>query len=84
MKRISISDLRNDFGKVGRMLAAGEVIQVTKRNKLIARICPDKDVPLDEHRPAMPDFLGRIREMFGDKVFEPSNAELIAEDRDRF
>jgi antitoxin (DNA-binding transcriptional repressor) of toxin-antitoxin stability system len=79
MKRATVRDLRYNFKKVERLLRAGENIEVTKRNKVIARL-----VPVSEKRPEMPDFMGRMRAMFGDKVFEPSNAELIAEDRERF
>lgn len=79
MKRATVRDLRYNFPKIEKMLRAGNDIQITKRNKVIARLSPES-----EKRPPMPDFLGRMREMFGDKIFEPSNAELIAEDRDRF
>lgn len=79
MKKATVRDLRYNFPKIERMLRAGEEIQVTKRNKVVARINP----PWDE-QPEMPDFLARIRKIFGDKVFEPSTAELLAEDRDRF
>lgn len=79
MKKASIRDLRFNFKKVERLLKAGEEVEVTKRNRVIARL-----VPAAPARPEMPDFMGRMRAMFGDKIFEPSNAELIAEDRDRF
>lgn len=79
MKRATLRDLRYNFPKIERMLRAGNEIQITKRNKVIARLSPE-----NEKHPEMPDFLGRMREMFGDKVFEPTNADLIAEDRDRF
>jgi hypothetical protein len=32
----------------------------------------------------MPDFLGRTRRIHGDIILRPSNAELLAEERDRF
>jgi antitoxin (DNA-binding transcriptional repressor) of toxin-antitoxin stability system len=79
MKKASIRDLRYNFKKVERLLKAGEEIEVTKRNKVIARL-----VPICERCREMPDFMGRMRAMFGDKMFEPSNAELLAEDRDRY
>ncbi len=79
MKKATVRDLRYNFPKIERMLRAGNEIQITKRNKVIAKLSPETDKP-----PEMPDFFGRMREMFGDKIFERSNAELIAEDRDRF
>jgi hypothetical protein len=32
----------------------------------------------------MPDFLARMRAIFGDRVLEVSGAELIRQDRDRY
>jgi hypothetical protein len=33
-------------------------------------------------RPPLPDFLGQMREVFGDKVLKVTGAEIISEDRD--
>lgn len=79
MKRVSVSDLRYRFSKIERLLKSGEEIEITKRNKPIARLLPAQKTVLE-----MPDFRGRMKKIFGDRILEPSNAELIAEDRDRF
>jgi antitoxin (DNA-binding transcriptional repressor) of toxin-antitoxin stability system len=80
MKTVSVRDLRYDFKKVERLLSQGDEIQVTKRRKVIARLSP---VPTE--RPPLPDFLGRLKEIYGDKVLEVSGADLISADReDRF
>ncbi len=79
MKKATVRDLRYNFPKIERMLRLGNEIQITKRNKVIARLSPDRD-----KKPEMPDFLGRMREIFGDRILEPSNAEIVAEDRDRY
>jgi len=31
----------------------------------------------------MPDFMGRMRAIYGDTIFQVSGADLIREDRDR-
>jgi antitoxin (DNA-binding transcriptional repressor) of toxin-antitoxin stability system len=77
MKTVSVRDLRYDFPKVEEMLRSGEEICITKRRRVIARLTPE---PTD--RPPLPDFLGRMKEIFGDKVLKVSGAELISEDRD--
>jgi antitoxin (DNA-binding transcriptional repressor) of toxin-antitoxin stability system len=77
MKTVSVRDLRYDFKKVERLLKAGEVVQITKRRKAIARLTPEP-----AEKPPMPDFLGRIREIYGDQVFEVSGADLISEGRE--
>jgi antitoxin (DNA-binding transcriptional repressor) of toxin-antitoxin stability system len=80
MRTASIRDLRYDFKKIERLLRQGEEVQITKRRKVIARVIPENNQPHVE----MPDFLGRIRKIYGNKVFKVSGAELIARDRDRY
>jgi antitoxin (DNA-binding transcriptional repressor) of toxin-antitoxin stability system len=77
MKTVSVRDLRYDFPKVEEMLRSGEEIRITKRRRVIARLTPE---PID--RPPLPDFLGRMKEIFGDKVLKVTGAEIISEDRD--
>ena len=73
-------DLRYDFPKVERMLREGKDVQVTKRKRVIARLVPEPvNVPAK-----LPDFRAQMRKIYGDKVFKVSNAELIAEGRERF
>lgn len=78
MKTASIRDLRYDFKKIEHLLAQGEEVQITKRKKVIARLVPEKPA----QRPPMPDFLGRMRKIYGDRMLETSGAELIRMDRD--
>ena len=80
MKRASVRDLRYSFREVEAQLAEGEEIEIVKRNKVIAKLVP---VP-QEPPPRMPDFLGRMKKIHGDVILHPSNAELLAEERDRF
>jgi antitoxin (DNA-binding transcriptional repressor) of toxin-antitoxin stability system len=77
MKTVSVRDLRYDFPKVEELLRSGEEIQITKRKRPIARLKPE---PME--RPPLPDFLGQMREIFGDKVLKVTGAQIISEDRD--
>jgi len=79
MKTVSVRDLRYDFPKVERLLSEGNEVQVTKRRKVIARLVPEPSSV-----PKLPDFLGRMKAIYGDKVLEVSGAELISMDRDRY
>ena len=80
MKRASVRDLRYSFKEVEAQLAEGEEIEIVKRNKVIAKL-----VPIAPTSPRqMPDFLGRMKKIWGDQIFEPTNAELLAEERERF
>lgn len=77
MKTVSVRDLRYDFPKVEEMLRSGEEIRITKRRRVIARLTPEPG-----ERPPLPDFLGRMKEIFGDRVMTVTGAQIISEDRD--
>lgn len=79
MKKATVRDLRYDFPKIERLLREGQEILITKRQRAIGRLVPEPT----STRP-MPDFLARLRDIYGDKVLEVSGAELIAKDRARY
>lgn len=79
MKYASIRDLRYQFSKIERLLREGQDIQLTKRNKVIARI-----VPAQNDVAQLPDFASRLREIYGSKTLKASGAELLSRDRGRF
>jgi antitoxin (DNA-binding transcriptional repressor) of toxin-antitoxin stability system len=81
MRTVSVRDLRYDFPKVEKMLQSGEEIRITKRRKVIARLTPEHG-PEQAGRPPLPDFLGRMRANFGDRILEVTGAELISADRE--
>lgn len=72
-------DLRYDFGTIERLLREGEEIQITKRRRALARLVPERLAARE-----MPDFLARLRHIYGDRVLKVSGAELLAKDRDRY
>ena len=77
MKKATVRDLRYDFPKIERALRAGQEIQITKRNRVIARLVPDGV------EPELPDFRARLDRIFGDRVLQPSGADSIREERDK-
>lgn len=79
MMRASVRDLRYDFKKVERLLRQGEEIQITNRRRVIARLIPER-----EQAVAVPDFLKRLRAIYGDKALEVPGADVVAEDRSRY
>ena len=74
MKTASVRDLRYDFPKVEAWLKAGEEVRITKRNKVIGRLMPDK---LADHDPTppLPDFSARRKRIFGDRVYTAAEWE---------
>jgi len=81
MKRASVRDLRYRFSVVEDLLREGHEVQITKRKRVIARLLPPEPIVQVE----MPDFLGRMKKIFGKKRMKVSGADLIALGReDRF
>lgn len=80
MKKASVRDLRYAFKKIERLLLQGEEVQITKRRRVIARLTPEGA----QHPSEMPDFLRRLRTIYGEKVLPTSGAELVAQDRSRY
>ncbi|MFZ0288898.1 MAG: hypothetical protein WBP65_01080 [Candidatus Sulfotelmatobacter sp.] len=80
MKKASVRDLRYAFKKIERLLHQGEEIQITKRRRVIARLVPENAQRARE----IPDFMERLRAIYGDRVLPVSGAELVAEDRSRY
>lgn len=79
MKKASVRDLRYRFSVVEDLLREGEEIHITKRKRVIARLLPPKP-PAAPAR--FPDFMARMKKIFGKKVLKPSGAEIIALDRE--
>jgi antitoxin (DNA-binding transcriptional repressor) of toxin-antitoxin stability system len=79
MRTVCVRDLRYDFKTVERILQEGEEVHITKRRKVIARLVPEP-----AQRPALPDFMGRMRAIYGDKLLPTTGAEIVREDRDRY
>lgn len=80
MKKASVRDLRYSFKKIERLLLHGEEIQITKRRQVIARLVPAEP----QRARQVPDFMARLRSIYGDKKMKMSGADLIREDRDRY
>ena len=80
MKRASVRDLRYAFRKIERLLHEGEEIQITKRRRVIARLVPERPSEAKQ----VPDFLARLRSIYGETLLKVTGADLIAEDRNRY
>jgi len=76
MKKASVRDLRYDFSKIERALRAGEEIQITKRKRVIARLIPERATT------DRPDFMARLRQIYGDNKLKVTGADLISEERE--
>jgi antitoxin (DNA-binding transcriptional repressor) of toxin-antitoxin stability system len=78
MPSVNMRQLR-DTKKLKSWLRAGKTVELRERDKLIARIVPEKA----KDEPAKwPDFEARAKEIFGDRVL--TAVDDLIEDRGRF
>jgi antitoxin (DNA-binding transcriptional repressor) of toxin-antitoxin stability system len=78
MKKATVRDLRYRFSEVERMLEQGEKIEITKRKQVIGRLLPVGRAPKRR-----PDFLARLRSIYGNKTLQVSGAQLLESERGR-
>ena len=77
MRVTTIRELKHDTSTVLGWVAAGESVELRRRNKPVAMLSP----PARKKRPILPDFKARLREIYGDKVLPTTGSDLIAESR---
>jgi antitoxin (DNA-binding transcriptional repressor) of toxin-antitoxin stability system len=80
VKQATVRDLRYRFREVENLLREGEEIQITKRKRVIARLLPSRAAVPSQP----PDFLGRLKQIYGQNKMKVSGADLISRDRGRF
>ena len=75
---ISVRELQQNLKRVLARVERGQVVEVTRRRKPVARLAP-------MHSPIAatpwPDLEARARGVFRDRVITPSGADAIAEGR---
>jgi antitoxin (DNA-binding transcriptional repressor) of toxin-antitoxin stability system len=74
MHSMNIRQLR-DTRKLKTWLRAGKTVELRDRDRVIARIVPEK---IEEKPAKWPDFEARARKIFGDKMV-PGSAIVIQE-----
>jgi prevent-host-death family protein len=75
---VSIRELQQNLKRVMARVERGEVVEVTRRRRPVARLAPVK--PTGPIR-SWPDLEARTRAVFGDRVITPSGSEVVIEGR---
>jgi prevent-host-death family protein len=75
---VSIRELQQNLRRVMARVERGEVVEVTRRNRPVARLAPVRPV-----HPAAgwPDLEARTRAVFGDRIIEPGASRVVVEER---
>lgn len=77
MKTASVRDLRYDFPKVEAWLKAGEEVQITKRNKVIGKLTPEKPEPTGALKFDIEEHKAWLNKIWGDRVVSAEEWEEI-------
>ena len=77
MKTTNIRGLRHDTTTVLGWVARGESVEIRRRGASVAFLTPKKPAKAIKR----PDFLARIRAVYGDKVLSTSGTDLVSESR---
>jgi len=75
---ISIRELQQNLKHVMARVARGQVFEVTRHRRPIARLAPVRPVgPADP----WPDLEARVRAVFGKRIVTPGPSQIVDEDR---
>ncbi len=74
MKTASVQQLPQQWPEILRWVAAGEEVQVTQQDKVIARVVPAEAAP-------QPDFLARAKAVWGEQPPGKPLSEVVSEAR---
>jgi len=75
---VSVRELQQNLKRVMARVERGQVIEVTRRRRPVARLTPARPTPTP--RP-WPDLDARAQSVFGDRVIAPSASETVIEGR---
>ncbi|PWU17094.1 MAG: prevent-host-death protein [Verrucomicrobia bacterium] len=78
MKTATVRQLRHDFGSVLTWVEAGEAVAISKRGKIIACLTPPPAPKKPRKARKHPDFLGRLKRIYGDKIV---HGDVVVEER---
>ena len=75
MKTATVRDLRNNFSKLEAWLSDGESVRIEKRGQPVALLTA---LPRSKGKAfKMPDFMGRLKETWGDRVFTAAEVKAM-------
>ena len=78
MKTVSVRELQQNIKHVIDQVERGQVVEVTRRRRVVARLTPVRPAV---KRVRWPDLEKRAHVVFGDSTIEPPASEQVSEDR---
>jgi prevent-host-death family protein len=75
---VSVRELQQNLKRVMARVERGEVVEVTRRNRPVARLAPVRPShPASE----WPDLEARTKAVFGDRIVTPGGSDAVVEER---
>jgi prevent-host-death family protein len=75
---VSVRELQQNLKRVMARVERGEVVEVTRRRRPVARLAPVKPSgPVS----GWPDLEARTRAVFGDRIITPAGSDVVIEGR---
>jgi len=79
MKTATVRDLRNNFAKLEAWLAAGERVEIRRRDKPVAVLGPASETAASKRTVKRPDYRARLNAIWGDRVFSAEEVRRMRE-----
>ena len=76
MRTATIQQVPNLWPEILRWMTAGEEVQLTEQDRVIATLVPTAPAPVDH-----PDFLARAKSIWGENPAGTSLSEVVSESR---
>lgn len=77
MKTTTMRELKHHTAALVARVEAGENIELTRRGRPVARLSPVRA----RGKAPMPDFAGRLAEIYGDVVLKKTGTDVVGEAR---
>jgi len=77
MRTATVREAQHNLPKILRSVSRGEVVEITRRNRVVARLVPAAPRPAG----GLPDFVARARAIWGRRPGGKPTSEIVIEAR---
>ena len=77
MRTATVREAQHNLQSILRAVARGDVVEITRRNRVVARVVPATRRP----EGGLPDFVARARTVWGKRPKGRTTSEIVIESR---
>src|SRR5262249_60358588 len=77
VRTATIREAQHNLPRILRSVSRGEVVEITRRNRVVARLVPAAPRPVG----GLPDFVARARAIWGRRPAGKATSEIVIESR---